>query len=242
MSNSLGSKLREIARRRKRRKRNTSSVWIIAVGRKRSTSPLSDTCPKHVVARRRREWIVRCTRYRLSLDLRVLARLETNRRRYVRLEEIARKTGLSPRYRSSCTRRPIYSLSLSLSLEDPRWICARWRNRGPIFTGELAYSIRWDREEGEEARGDRETRARAIFISRRAKWKRHRAFRAPRASQLGARELLVASMGRAILSLFLSSGEKFRISSLVERWKENLFLENWNELRGKEKERNFENR
>lgn len=105
--------------------------------------------------------------------------------------------------------------SLSLSLEDPRWICARWRNRSPIFTGELAYSIRWDREEGEEARGDRETRARAIFISRRAKWKRHRAFRAPRASQ--ARELLVASMGRAILFLFLSSGEKFRISSLVER-------------------------
>lgn len=187
--------------------RRRSKAFHVAVVRH-----VSQTCRREKAARVDRS-MHSLPRYRLSLDLRVLARLETNRRRYVRLEEIARKTGLSPRYRSSCTRRPIYSLSLSL--EDPRWICARWRNRGPIFTGELAYSIRWDREEGEEARGDRETRARAIFISRRAKWKRHRAFRAPRASQ--ARELLVASMGRAILSLFLSSGEKFRISSLVER-------------------------
>ena len=54
---------------------------------------------------------------------------------------------------------------------------------GPIFSGELVYSLLEGRE-GEAACGDRETRARAIFISRRAKWKRHRAFRAPRVSQL----------------------------------------------------------
>ena len=180
--------------------RRRSKAFHVAVVRH-----VSQTCRREKAARVDRS-MHSLPRYRLSLDLRVLARLETNRRRYVRLEEIARKTGLSPRYRSSCTRRPIYSLSLSLSLEDPRWICARWRNRGPIFTGELAYSIRWDREEGEEARGDRETRARAIFISRRAKWKRHRAFRAPRASQ--ARELLVASIGRAILFLSFSRLEK----------------------------------
>lgn len=129
-------------------------------------------------------------RYRLSLNLHVLARLQTNRRRYVeRLEEIARKTGLAEIsfVLEPCTRRPIYSLSLSLALsrrsilarrEDPREM-----EEGPIFSGELVYSLLEGRE-GEAACGDRETRARAIFISRRAKWKRHRAFRAPRVSQL----------------------------------------------------------
>lgn len=71
-------------------------------------------------------------RYRLSLNLHVLARLQTNRRRYVeRLEEIARKTGLAEIsfVLEPCTRRPIYSLSLSPSLDDPSWLGARIRAR-----------------------------------------------------------------------------------------------------------------
>lgn len=161
-------------------------------------------------------------RYRLSLNLHVLARLQTNRRRYVeRLEEIARKTGLAEIsfVLEPCTRRPIYSLSLSLALsrrsvlarrEDPREM-----EEGPIFSGELVYSLLEGRE-GEAACGDRETRARAIFISRRAKWKRHRAFRAPRVSQLrGSCWLRRRGEGKQF-SLSLSR-EKFRISSPVER-------------------------
>lgn len=89
--------------------RRRSKAFHVAVVRH-----VSQTCRREKAARVDRS-MHSLPRYRLSLDLRVLARLETNRRRYVRLEEIARKTGLSPRYRSSCTRRPIYSLSLSLS-------------------------------------------------------------------------------------------------------------------------------
>lgn len=113
----------------------------------------------------------------------------------------------------------LFSLSLALSRrsvlarrEDPREM-----EEGPIFSGELVYSLLEGRE-GEAACGDRETRARAIFISRRAKWKRHRAFRAPRVSQLrGSCWLRCRGEGKHFLSLFLEKNFEFHPPSRDER-------------------------
>lgn len=116
----------------------------------------------------------------------------------------------------------LFSLSLSLALsrrsvlarrEDPREM-----EEGPIFSGELVYSLLEGRE-GEAACGDRETRARAIFISRRAKWKRHRAFRAPRVSQLrGSCWLRRRGEGKQFsLSLSLEKNFEFHPPSRDER-------------------------
>lgn len=236
MSNSLGSKLREIdARRKKSRRRNTSSVWIIAVGRKRSTSPLSDTCPKHVVARRRREWIVRCTRYRLSLDLRVLARLETNRRRYVRLEEIARKTGLSPRYRSSCTRRPIYSLSLSLSRGSAVDL-REMEEQGSDFhrRTSVQYSLGQGRRGG-SARWQRDASPRNFYFSSREMETPSGISRAPSVSSEGAVGCVDGESNSLSLSLVWR-----KISNFIPR-REMKRKSLFRELK-RIKERNFENR
>lgn len=209
--------------------RRRSKAFHVAVVRH-----VSQTCRREKAARVDRS-MHSLPRYRLSLDLRVLARLETNRRRYVRLEEIARKTGLSPRYRSSCTRRPIYSLSLSLSRGSAVDL-REMEEQGSDFhrRTSVQYSLGQGRRGG-STRWQRDASPRNFYFSSREMETPSGISRAPSVSSEGA----VGCVDRESNSLSLSLVWR-KISNFIPR-REMKRKSLSRELK-RIKERNFENR